>query len=102
MSGTNHEEVIKMLADISQKMVHLIAQSSDIGYIRSEVDDVDQRVRKIEVDMSGLPIRVEGHDKRIVELEKWRAQVLVLATLGSMVGSGAVALAVKLLSDRIH
>lgn len=93
------EQMTKLVAwQVEQKERINLFWTKDWVELKKEVHDVDMRVKQLEVTMHGVPDMVDDHDKRIVELEKFRAQMFVIATLGSMIGSGIIALAIKFIA----
>ena len=54
--------------------------------IRADLADVESRVRKLEIDLTHVPNKIESYELRIKGLEIFKAQVLILATAGSVMG----------------
>lgn len=92
---TEGEDLGRILAAVDSIRSSL---TSDITEMKKEIRDLDLRLRRQEIDLDGIPDSVMDHDKRIVNLEKFQAQLFVLAALGSILGSGVVALAVRLIA----
>lgn len=58
----------------------------DLEQVRKELKEIENRVRKLEIELSSIPDLVERHEDRLKGLEIFKAQVLVLAAMGSIVG----------------
>lgn len=44
------------------------------------------RLRELEIELSKIPTQVEKHEERLKDLEIFKAQVLVIVTVGSIFG----------------
>jgi len=58
----------------------------DLEQVRKELKEIELRVRKLEIELNNVPDLVERHEDRLKGLEIFKAQVLVLAAMGSIVG----------------
>lgn len=58
----------------------------DLVQIRLELKEIENRVRRLEIELSSVPNMVDQHEIRLKGLEIFKAQVLVLAAMGSIVG----------------
>jgi hypothetical protein len=64
------------------------------------IQELDSRLRKVEIDTSKLPDRVDSHSRRIRELEFFKVKVLAYATIGSVIGGTITAIVVAIIERK--
>lgn len=120
MTGGEERQITQVLREIHgcrEELARLVAwkeeqrrnidrfYASDWQAVLDRIGSVERRMASAEshlLELRGLPVEVERIEARQDEIERWRVKVAVYATIGASMGgvvaSGVVAVAVRMLT----
>lgn len=108
MSGQEYTELLGALGDLKASVeAVLTAQqeardranrfwAQDWPGVQGDIRDLDKRVRKLEIDLSGAPKILHDHTDRISKAEQFQAKIGAWAAAGSLIGSIVVQILMKI------
>lgn len=99
MSGQEYSELLGALGELKGSVQQILSaqQEARDREVRTQDDirDLDKRVRKLEIELSGAPKTLLDHSSRLGRVEQFQAKIGAWAAAGSLVGSIVVQILMK-------